>query len=148
MVIRLARHDDIARLRDVARAAYQIYLPRMDRPPAPMRANFAYHVRQDFVFVAEDRAVCGYAVLCQNASGWQLENIAVTPERQGAGIGRALVARCEAFMRALNIGRYRLYTNGVMTENIGWYQMLGFVEINQRRENGFNRIYFEKTLNG
>jgi hypothetical protein len=51
-------------------------------------------------------------------------------------------------MRALNIGRYRLYTNGVMTENIGWYQMLGFVEINQRRENGFNRIYFEKTLDG
>ena len=39
-----------------------------------------------------------------------------------------------------------LYTNAKMTRNLDWYVKLGFVETRRIREDGFDRVYFEKTL--
>lgn len=39
-----------------------------------------------------------------------------------------------------------LYTNVVMTENIRWYEKLGFVETKRVREQGFSRVYMQKVL--
>ena len=146
MLIRTACHDDLIRVQAIADAAYRIYLPRMDRKPAPMLADFSRHIDKDVVFVAVDAVVLGYAVLCSSDDGWLLDNIAVDPVWQGRCIGLALVRQCERFLRQAGERDYQLYTNVVMTEPIGWYQSLGFQETGRRTENGYRREYFAKKI--
>lgn len=146
MLIRTACHDDLSRVQAIADAAYRMYLPRMDRKPAPMLADFSRHIEKDVVFVAVDTVVLGYAVLCARDDGWLLDNIAVDPVRQGQGVGLALVQRCEKFLRQAGVRNYPLYTNLVMTEVVGWYQSLGFQETGRRTENGYRRVYFAKNI--
>lgn len=42
--------------------------------------------------------------------------------------------------------RLELYTNAKMTENLGLYPRLGYQQFDRRIENGFDRVYFYKTL--
>ena len=39
-----------------------------------------------------------------------------------------------------------LYTNEKMTENLSLYPRLGYIEVARRMEDGFSRVYFEKSL--
>ena len=146
--IREAMRDDVARLHQIAHAAYQHYTPRMGRDPAPMHADFAMHLNADTVFVMErdDFGLCGYAVMIADDHGWLLDNIAIAPTAQGQGLGGRLLAHCEAFLQAKDVAVYSLYTNAAMHENIIWYQARGFHETERRTENGFHRIYMEKSL--
>ena len=48
----------------------------------------------------------------------------------------------------LGLARVTLYTNARMHENLVLYPRLGYVEIDRRREDGFDRVYFEKMLRG
>ena len=57
------------------------------------------------------------------------------------------MAFAEETARRGGLPSIRLYTNVKMTENIPFYEDLGFVETTRRREDGFDRIYFEKRLN-
>jgi len=148
--IRAANRLDVASLSVIARAAYAEYVEIIGRAPAPMLADFATHIDNDFVFLAEtaeqESRCLGYAVLVDGAQGWMLENIAVVPAAQGCGVGHMLVRHCEAFLHGRSARRYCLYTNTAMTRNIGWYKALGFIETDRRVENGFSRVYFEKRL--
>jgi len=76
-----------------------------------------------------------------------LDNVAVRhPERQGEGLGRQLMAFVEN--EALNQGfsRLELYTHESMTENIGPYESLGYIETDRRIESGYRRVYMRKNL--
>ena len=64
----------------------------------------------------------------------------------GNGIGTALMSYAEATAREKLIPTMSLYTNAKMTRNLDWYVKLGFVETRRIREDGFDRVYFEKTL--
>lgn len=44
------------------------------------------------------------------------------------------------------IGKLQLYTNEVMTENVAIYTHLGYREIDRRTEDGYHRVFMEKTL--
>ncbi len=50
--------------------------------------------------------------------------------------------------RARNAGcdAVRLYTNEHMTENIEFYQKLGFEETERRVERGYRRVYMRKPM--
>jgi GNAT superfamily N-acetyltransferase len=67
------------------------------------------------------------------------------PRAAGRGVGKALIGFCENAARRL-ISTVHLYTNEMMTENLSIYPKLGYVEVGKRTEDGFNRVYFEKTL--
>jgi ribosomal protein S18 acetylase RimI-like enzyme len=88
----------------------------------------------------------GYAIILQKDEVWFLDNIAVSPWAQGRGVGSALIAACEAFLRDRGVQRYHLYTNEVMEQNLTWYPAIGFVETDRRLEDGFSRVYFSKAL--
>ena len=75
-----------------------------------------------------------------------LENVAVDPDRQGQGIGRALIDLAEQPARDLGVAEIRLYTNVAMTENMVMYPRLGYVERERITEHGFQRVYFAKPL--
>jgi hypothetical protein len=52
----------------------------------------------------------------------------------------------EQMARSRAVRRLRLYTNVLMTRNIALYRLLGFAEVERKTENGFERVYMEKTL--
>ena len=112
-----------------------------------MLADFEHHIEQDRVIVEEHQGrVRGYAILIADERRALLDNIAVDPQAQRSGIGRALINRIEQQVAAFGHDRLELYTNVVMTDSFRRYQKLGFVETRRLIEDGLHRIYMEKAI--
>jgi GNAT superfamily N-acetyltransferase len=90
--------------------------------------------------------IAGLVVLLPRADYLLLDNVAVTPERQGSGLGRRLVAFAEAEALRLGYTEIRLYTNIAMYENLAIYTKLGYQEFGRGQEDGFNRVFMRKRL--
>jgi len=75
-----------------------------------------------------------------------LESVAVDPAHQGRGIGRSLIEHAERVAGDQGLGAVDLYTNALMTENLRLYPSLGYEVVDRRREDGFDRVYFRKSL--
>lgn len=150
VVVRPAQSGDVAAIRACARAAYKRYVAAIGRDPAPMVADFSQQVAQGIVSVAADGqdSIAGYIVCYPDGADFHVENIAVSPNRQGAGIGRVLMAHADACARTAGCTALALYTNIHMSENLTLYPHLGFVETDRREEDGFHRVYFRKPLGG
>lgn len=146
-MIRPAVASDEREIRACAELAYARYVPSMGQKPAPMLADYAAQIAAGEVYVATDdrEAFQGFIVFYAEDGHIMLENVAVLPRAAGRGVGKKLIGFCEnaARRRGMNV---RLYTNEKMTENLSIYPRLGYVEVGRRTENGFNRVYFEKTL--
>lgn len=146
ITIRPAQAQDQPDLERIAAAAYRQYVPVMGKKPAPMLADYGHHLAHDTVFVAERGGnVLGYAILISKKTGWWLENIAVAPDHAGQGIGRLLLGHLEDCL-AGHAGYYQLYTNRLMARNIGGYRRMGFEETHRRTEDGYERVFFRKSL--
>ncbi|WJD60857.1 GNAT family N-acetyltransferase [Pseudomonas kurunegalensis] len=147
-MIRLAVATDEPEVRQCAEQAYARYVPLIGRKPAPMTADFARQIADGVVYVAtDDRAVLqGFIVFYAEHGHMLLENVAVLPSAAGQGVGKALIRFCEDAARQQGVGAVHLYTNEKMTENLSIYPKLGYVNVGQRTEDGFKRVYFEKTL--
>ena len=143
--IRLAGPDDLDAVRRIARAAYAVYVARIGREPAPMVADFAASIAAGQVSVAGVPAV-GFVVAYPRGDHWHLENVAVAPAAQGAGLGGALIAHAEALARAAGASAVELYTNVNMTENLSLYPRLGYTETGRATEDGFDRVFYRKEL--
>jgi ribosomal protein S18 acetylase RimI-like enzyme len=146
-MIRPAVASDEPEIRACAEQAYARYVPSMGQKPAPMLADYAAQIAAGDAYVATDdqEGVQGFIVFYVEDGHIMLENVAVLPSAAGHGVGKSLIGFCEAAarQRGMNV---RLYTNEKMTENLSIYPRLGYVEVGRRTENGFNRVYFEKTL--
>ncbi len=145
--IRLAVATDLAAIRRCAEEAYALYVPRIGKKPAPMVADFAAQIddRQVHVCVEGER-VLGYIVLYARDDHLHIENVAVFPSLQGSGLGRDLLAFAEDEARRAGIAVIELYTNRHMTENLGFYPRLGYVELGRGEEAGFARVFYRKKL--
>jgi ribosomal protein S18 acetylase RimI-like enzyme len=140
--------DEVDAVRRVVRDAYAIYVPRIGREPAPMGSDYVQLVEDRMVSVAVERdEIVGVLVLIPQHDSLLVENVAVAPAKQGRGVGRALLEYAEARSRTLKLGKVSLYTNVLMTENQSFYRRLGYVEAGRRREQNFDRVFFEKTIN-
>lgn len=147
--IRKARPAQAEQVRRIAREAYSMYLPRMDREPFPMLDDYTAHIDKGHVHVAEteEGGISGYVVLIPREDGaLMLDNIAVAPGARGKGLGRLLIDFSERHAAREGFSKISLYTNAVMTENIEWYRRLGFQETRRAVENGYSRIFFEKRV--
>jgi ribosomal protein S18 acetylase RimI-like enzyme len=144
VIVRRADLTEAPLLRDIVERAYAIYVDRIGRRPAPMDDDYEGKTRRGEVFVAADGAVLGLIVLIEGPDHLLVENVAVDPARQGAGVGRALLAYAEAHAAARSLPELRLYTNEAMTENLAFYPRLGYREVGRRVEDGFRRVYFTK----
>lgn len=147
-MIRQAITDDEPAIRECAEQAYSRYVPLIGRKPAPMLADFASQIAGGEVYVATDDQdnFLGFIVFYAEDQHMLLENIAVLPRAAGRGVGKALVNFCEAAAQRRGLNGVHLYTNEKMTENLSIYPKLGYAEVDRRSEDGFNRVYFEKTL--
>jgi ribosomal protein S18 acetylase RimI-like enzyme len=143
--VRLATPADLPAVRDIVTAAYARYLDRMDRPPAPMLADYAAEVESGRLWVAGE-PVTGLIELIEAGDSLHVANVAVRPSAQGTGLGRRLLEFAEEQARQRGLTRLDLYTNEVMTENQAIYARLGYRETARRTEDGYRRIYMEKIL--
>ncbi len=147
ITVRPAGDADADTLQRIAAAAYQHYVPRIGRAPAPMTADYVAAVRHGQAWVAvEHGKVAGFAILIAQSGYLLLENVAVLPAAQGRGIGARLMALAEEQARSLRFGEIRLYTNEAMTENIAYYARHGYAETHRMQQDGFQRVFFRKRL--
>ncbi|USG61405.1 GNAT family N-acetyltransferase [Sneathiella marina] len=148
MTIRRACKADEESIRACAEDAYEKYISAIGKKPAPMIADFGLQISEGIVHVAENLRgeVDGFIVFFPRKDHMFLENVAVKGSAVGRGVGKRLMAFCEAEARRLDLGSIRLYTNEKMTENLAIYPHLGFSETDRREEEGFRRVFFEKVL--
>jgi len=146
--IRLAEAEDEISVRECAERAYERYVAAMGKKPAPMVADFASMIASGVVHVAVERdaEVLGFIVFYHEGEHVLLENVAVRPDAEGQGIGKRLIAFCEAEAKRSNATSIKLYTNEKMTENLSIYPHLGYRETERKTEDGFNRVFFEKPI--
>ena len=145
--IRKATRFDIQEIETCAVAAYTRYVERIGREPAPMVANFAASIGKGHLYVAEENdQIVGFVVFYSEQDHVHLENVAVTPRFQNRGIGTRLIGFVEQQAQQDGYTCVELYTNASMTENLELYPRLGFEQFERRVEDGFDRIYFRKTL--
>ena len=145
--IRKAAKSDLPEIETCAAAAYAMYVDRIGREPAPMVADFASAIEKEQLYVTlENEQLAGFVVFYPQRDHVHLENVAVSPEFQKRGIGSGLIEFVEQQARAAGYCRLELYTNAKMTENLELYPRLGYQQFDRRIENGFDRVYFCKTL--
>ena len=142
---RPATAADLPAIREVVGAAYARYLSRMDRPPAPMLADYGAAVDAGQLWVT-GRPVAGLIELTEAGDALHVGNVAVRPGSQGTGLGRLLMDFAERRAILLGLTRLGLYTNEVMTENQAIYAHLGYHEVGRHTEDGYRRVYMEKLL--
>ena len=143
---RPATPDDVAAIAALVRRAYSMYLARMDREPAPMQDDYASLVADGKVAVAVDGEVIGAIVRWVVDGDMYVDNIAVDPAAHGRGVGNLLLELAVEEGLASGCRRVWLYTNAVMTENVGYYERRGFVQYDRRIDAGYDRIFFERLL--
>ena len=145
--IRPARREDCATIRAIARAAYSLYLSRMDREPAPMNEDYEARAEEGSLYALETaEGTLGFIVLLPEESTLLLDNLAVSPAAQGRGYGRMLLAFAEEQAQKAGLNEITLYTNEVMTENLKLYARMGYSETGRAVHNGYRRVFFSKKL--
>lgn len=147
IILRPAVTAEAPALRQLARTAYGLYLPRLDREPAPILADYEGQIAAGMVTVACDaETLVGLLVCYPRRDHLHVANVAVSPEAQGRGIGRLLMQRAEDVARERSLGAIELYTHEVMVENFAFYASLGYTEMARGEQEGYARVFYRKEL--
>ncbi|SHM87053.1 GNAT family N-acetyltransferase [Roseibium suaedae] len=133
MDLRRAVITDAQAIADLARDAYEHYIPVIKAVPQPMQADYAELIAADEVWLSgpSDQPDASLVLRLQ-PDHLLLWSIAVAPHRQGSGLGNHLLDFCFQRARDHQKPELRLFTNALMTSNQLWYQRRGFRET--RRE--------------
>ena len=147
-VVRAATIADVAAIENIVNAAYAPYISRIGRRPAPMDVDCRTLVATtDHAWVLiDDSKLVGVIVTVAESDHLLIENVAIAPNAQGRGHGRTLLTHAERHAHELRLPQTRLYTNAAMTENLEFYPRMGYVEVDRRSEDGFDRVYFVKDV--
>ena len=144
MTARRAGASDLAAVRACVGAAFTPFIASIGRPPAPMEADFPALIAAGQVWLAGQGAA---VMVCFPEGGaMQLDILAVLPDAQGQGLGRLMVAHCEALARADGLLAVELYTNVLMTGAQRLYTGLGYAEVARGPHQGFTRVFYRKAL--
>lgn len=144
-----ARPEDSGVIREVVRAAYAKWVPLLGREPMPMKADYEKAVREHRILLAfAGSHLAGLIEMIRQADHLWIENIAVRPERQGAGLGRQLLLLAEQKAREAGVSEIRLLTNGAFEANVSLYQKTGYVIDRREPFMGGITLYMSKKLNG
>jgi ribosomal protein S18 acetylase RimI-like enzyme len=145
--IRKASLDDIAAIVALTNEAYAPYVPLLGRKPLPMTTDYREMVVDHSVWVSSlPGALAGVLVLVLEPDAMLVYSVAVSPSYQRRGLGHRLLMWAEK--QAMSEGRplLRLYTNARMTENIAWYERLGYAEVRRETFAGSELVHLGKRL--
>jgi GNAT superfamily N-acetyltransferase len=135
-VIRRARLTDVPAIHQLIRelAEYERALPEVTGTPDQLRQALFGPDPAVFAHVAEDDGrIVGFALWFLNFSTWlcthgiYLEDLYVTPEMRGRGIGTALLAELARLCVQRGFGRLEWWVLDWNEPAIGFYRSLGAV---------------------
>ena len=145
--IRAATAADVPVIANIVDQAYRHYIARIGRPPGPMLDDYPARVSEGVVWVIEEGAVIAAMIVLVPAPNYLLlDNIAVSPARQGLGLGRRLLAFAEDEALRRGYREIRLYTHQTMVENQRLYASIGYEETGRGTEGGYDRVFMRKQL--
>ena len=146
--LRRATAGDADPIRDLVHDAYVDYTPLLGRTPIPMLADYDVAVRAHDVWVLDDgdAGIVGVIELIPHPDHLYVENVAISPARQGQGLGRRLLDLAEREARARGLTQLGLLTNERYTSNIAMYERSGFVETHRTEHLGSDLVHFRKSL--
>jgi ribosomal protein S18 acetylase RimI-like enzyme len=122
-----ANSADASTVRDLVRKAYAKWVPLLGREPKPMTADYDVAVRDHVVNVLRlDGKAAALIEMEPGDDHLLVVNVAVSPDYQGRGYGRALLAHAEEFAISLGLKELRLYTSIHLTENVKLYERVGY----------------------
>ena len=102
-----------------------------------MLDDYAARVSEGTVWVLEEEAMIAAIIVLLPAPNYLLlDNIAVSPARQGSGLGRQLLAFAETEALRRGYREIRLYTHRTMVENQRLYASIGYQEMGRGTEAG------------
>lgn len=127
--LRPAVAADATPIRSLVRTVYAKYVPSMGRESRPMTADYDVAVRdhQVWVLLDGDRLLAAL-VLVADSESFLLENIAISEDMQGKGVGGRMLAFAEAEAARQGYSEILLYTNEKMVDNVGYYARRGYTE--------------------
>jgi ribosomal protein S18 acetylase RimI-like enzyme len=112
-----------------------------------MLEDYGTLVSEGAVWVLEEGAViAAIIVLLPGVNHLLLDNIAVSPNHQGLGLGRRLLAFAETEALRRGYREIRLYTHQTMVENQRLYASIGYQETGRGTEAGYDRVFMRKQL--
>lgn len=139
---------------DLLHRAFAVMEGRID-PPSSLHdmdeMTLAEKAAREMCLLAEDED--GRLIGClfgdAQEDALHISKLAVDPDHQGEGIGRALIELAEAEARAAELPLLRLQTRVEMTENHIAFAGMGFAEVGHTSHPGYDRptsITMEKRL--
>jgi len=135
--IRPAVHEDLPTLRDIEWASGQRYRDYgldhvADDEPAPVEvlARYADDGRA-WVAVDDSDQPIGYILADIIDGGGHIEQVSVAPDRQGHGVGRALIEQVQTWAISMDLSALTLTTFGHIPWNRPLYEHLGFRVLSQ-----------------
>lgn len=126
--------------------AYAGYVEQMGFRPRPMDDDYSEKLGrlEAWVVPGADRLDALLILEPKDDHMW-VDNVAVHPEVQGAGLGHELLALAEARACELELGELRLLTHQTMLKNQAIYEHLGWTEYHRGVEDGRERVWFRKA---
>jgi ribosomal protein S18 acetylase RimI-like enzyme len=145
--LREATPADVAQITELVAAAYGRYVDELGFVPRPLTEDYSDVVSRAQVSVAErEGEMVGLLVLDTDDEGFFVDNVAVAPSAQGAGVGRLLLDHAEAQARLAGFDSIYLYTHERATVNLAIYERLGYVEYDRRAIGDAKIVYLRKPL--
>jgi len=146
-IIRLASIGDAPAVLACVSAAFEMYIDRIGKPPAPMLLDYPTLIEERCVWVAElAKEIEGVLVQFETPDGFYIDTVASSPRSRGTGIGRALLQFSEREAIRRGYASVYLCTNSKMTENQVFYPRIGYVEYERKRDAGYDRVFYRKSL--
>lgn len=145
--LRTATAADAGPIRELVRAAYAKWVPVIGREPRPMLADYEQAVREhriDLLFLV-NRMVGLIETALRDDHLW-IENVAVSPDEQGRGYGRHLLAHAEHLVLAGGRHEIRLLTNAAFTANVRLYQRAGYATVRSEPFMGGTTLHMSKAM--
>src|SRR4051812_9742714 len=143
---RRAGPADAAAVRSLTREAYAQWIPVIRREPLPMNADYEKAVREhDIDLFYVDGQLVALIEVFRADDDLFVENIAVSPEHQGKGLGHHLLNHAEAMASNAGLGGLRLLTNQAFATNVRLYQSVGFrIDRTEPHFGGGTTVYMSK----
>ena len=125
--LRRATPADAEEIRAITRAAYARWVPVIGREPLPMQADYHEALRRHrFDLLLRGLHILAVIETALRDDHLWIENVAVRPEEQGAGLGRRLLAHAEMLAREAGRTETRLLTNQAFAANVALYERCGY----------------------
>lgn len=125
-------------------AAYSVYLDSLKGISLPpLQVDYGAEIQNYPTWVAvRNEKILGGLIMTFDQSAAMISNIAVRPEAQGSGIGRALLDLADQQAKENGCTRMRLATHALLTNNVSLYQHLGWDVV----ERDSVRVMMEKPV--